>query len=218
MRVILNEYIHGLGCEGEVVVVKSGYGRNFLLPKGKALRETPENLQKFEEKRAELKARLHKLKSSAIELMEFLQKEPFIIESQASQEGHLYGTVRPLTIYNALVSKFSFLKRESVVLPHTIKEIGAYSFQLRIHPEVICSATVYVFPSQDEAHSYIKEAEEEAKREAAENAKKEALRQKELERELEREKEAAQAAIEMEASETDPEANTEEGISQNDPE
>ena len=167
MRVILNEYIHGLGQEGDVVVVKPGFGRNFLLPTGKALRHTEENLKKFETGKAERLARMHKLKDSAVELLKFLESEPFIITAQASQEGHLYGTVRPLTIFQALHERFPFVKKENVSMSRTIKEIGEYSFQLRIHNDVPITAQLYVFPSQEEALAYIKERDELAEKQAA---------------------------------------------------
>jgi len=174
VQVILNEYIHGLGHEGDVVKVKPGFGRNFLLPYGKALRHTKENLARFEKDRTERLARIHKLKDSAVEVLKFLEAEPFIVLSQASQEGHLYGTVRPLTIYKILHEKFPMIKKESICLPYTIKEIGEYSFQVRIHPEVTITAPLYVFPSQEEAMIYIEERDRKIKREAEEAAKRKA--------------------------------------------
>ena len=175
MQVILNEYIHGLGHEGDVVRVKPGFARNFLLPAGKALRHTEENLKKFESGKTERLARMHKLKDSAVELLNFLESEPFIITAQASQEGHLYGTVRPRTIYQSLHERFPFVKKESISMQKTVKEIGEYSFQLRIHDDVPITATLYVFPSQEEALAYIKARDIEAEKEA-EQKRKEALK------------------------------------------
>lgn len=215
MRVILNEYIHGLGQEGDVVIVKPGFGRNFLLPTGKALRHTEENLKKFETGKEERLARMHKLKGLAADLLKFLESEPFIITAQASQEGHLYGTVRPLTIFQALHTRFPFIKKESVNMPQTIKEIGEYTFQLRIHNDVPITATLYVFPSEEEAHTYIKERDILAEKQAAQKQKE----QLEAEKLAQQEKDLALSASTSqdegtETAEADSAPTTEEGAAQ----
>ena len=186
MRLILNEYIHGLGHEGDIVTVKRGFALNFLLPKKKAVRPTEENLKRFEETRAERVARGVKLKESTLEVAKFLEEAPFIVESKASQEGRLYGTVRAQTLFNALQKKFLFITKESVILPFVIKEVGEYTFQLRLHSEVPITATVYVFSSESEALAYIEERDKLAEIEARkqESKRQEALKEAEAQLEI----------------------------------
>ena len=191
MRVILTEYIYGLGQEGDTVTVTPGFGRNFLIPKGKALRFSEENAQQFNVRRAEIAARLNKLKDESIAVMNFLQEKPFIITTQANEKGQLYGMVRQQNIFAALHADFPCVTKDSIVMSSTIKEVGMYPVQVRLHPEVIINTNVYVFTSEQEALSFIENEKLESERKAKEEES-----QKELAKKLEEAEKAAAAAQE----------------------
>ncbi len=203
MRVILTEYIYGLGQEGDTVNVKPGFGRNFLIPQGKALRFSKENEESFASRRAEIAARLNKLKDSSLEVLDFLQKEPFIITTQANEKGQLYGTVRQQTVFNALHEKFSCITRTSILLSMTIKEVGAYPFQVRLHPEVTIDALLYVFTSEQEALDFIEAEKEEALRKEEERKAQIELAQKIAKAEKEAEAKAAEEQLQPDPAQGD---------------
>src|SRR6185312_13449586 len=151
MDVILLERIGKLGQMGDVVRVKDGFARNFLLPRGKALRATADNKARFEGMKAELQARNLELKSGAEKVASTLDGKSVTVLRQASEAGQLYGSVTTRDIASLLDTKDAPVSRSQVVLNAPIKAIGQYKVALALHPEVETTVTVIVARSADEA-------------------------------------------------------------------
>ncbi len=151
MEVILLERVAKLGQMGEVVRVKDGFARNYLLPKGKALRATKENRSRFETMKVELEARNLEQKSEAEKIAKKLDGQSFTVLRQAAEGGQLYGSVSPRDLA-ALVSEKGFaLNRAQIALNTPIKAIGLHKVPISLHPEVEVAITVAVARSADEA-------------------------------------------------------------------
>jgi len=151
MEVILLERIGKLGQMGDVVRVKDGFARNFLLPRGKALRATADNKKRFEDMKAELQAKSLELKGEAGTLASKLDGKAYIVLRQASESGQLFGSVSTRDIAGLLKVDGAEVGRSQIVLNAPIKTIGQYKVPLALHPEVEVSVTVTVARSADEA-------------------------------------------------------------------
>ena len=136
MQVILLERVAKLGQMGETVRVKDGYARNFLLPRGKALRATEANKKKFEGQRAQLEARNLELKSEAQGVADKLNGQSFVIIRQAGETGQLYGSVSTRDIAEAATAGGYSVGRNQVVLTSPIKAIGLHEVPVHLHAEV----------------------------------------------------------------------------------
>jgi len=151
MEVILLERIARLGQMGDVVRVKDGFARNFLLPRGKALRATEENRTRFEKMKSELEARSLTLKSEANQVARKLDGKSFTVLRQASESGQLFGSVSPRDLV-ALLGEGGFrVNRNQVALNAPIKTIGQHKVPIALHPEVEVSIGVIVARNEDEA-------------------------------------------------------------------
>ena len=151
MEVILLERIGKLGQMGDVVRVKDGFARNFLLPRGKALRATTENKSKFEGMKVELQARNLELKGHADTVAAKLDGKTIVVLRQASETGQLFGSVSTRDIAGMLNDDGAEVGRSQVVLNAPIKTIGQYKVPLALHPEVETIITVIVARSAGEA-------------------------------------------------------------------
>ncbi len=151
MEVILLERIAKLGQMGDVVRVKDGFARNFLLPNNKALRATADNRAKYEGMKAELEARNIAAKTEATKVAEKIDGRNIIIIRQASETGQLYGSVSVRDIISGLADDGVNVHRQQVLLDHPIKTIGQHGVSIAVHPEVEVSVSVTVARSQDEA-------------------------------------------------------------------
>ena len=151
MQVVLLERIAKLGQMGDVVTVKDGYARNFLLPQGKALRANKSNLERFENERAQLEARNLEQKSEAEGVKAKLDGEKVIIIRQSGETGQLYGSVSPRDIAEALTEKGFNLERGQIGLDAPIKVLGLYETKVTLHPEVSSTVTVNVARTEEEA-------------------------------------------------------------------
>lgn len=151
MDVILLERIAKLGQIGDRVRVKDGFARNFLLPRGKALRATEANLKKFEGQRAQLEARNLELKTEAQAAATKMDNTSIVIIRQAGQTGMLYGSVNTRDIADALSASGFSVSRNQVVLNAPIKNIGLYTLPVQLHPEVEVNVSVNVARSSEEA-------------------------------------------------------------------
>jgi large subunit ribosomal protein L9 len=151
MQVILLERIGRLGQMGDVVTVKDGFARNFLLPQGKALRATKANRERFEKERAQLEARNLELKSEAGAVAEKLQGKSFIIIRQAGDSGQLYGSVTTRDISAAVTEGGFSIERRQVMLDRPIKTLGLHDVRVGLHAEVEPHVTINVARSPDEA-------------------------------------------------------------------
>ena len=151
MQVILLERIGRLGQMGDVVKVKDGYARNFLLPLGKALRATKDNMTEFETRRVHLEARNLELKGEAEKVAEKLTGKTFVAIRTAGDTGQLYGSVSTRDMAEVIsVGGFS-IDRRQVVLEKPIKTLGLHVVRVQLHPEVIVKVSINVARSQDEA-------------------------------------------------------------------
>ena len=151
MDVILLERVAKLGQMGEVVSVKNGYARNYLLPQGKALRANEANLKDFEAQRAQLEARNLETKKEADALAAKLDGQTFIVIRSASDSGALYGSVTTRDAADAATEAGFTVDRKQIALDKPIKELGLHTMTVVLHPEVDAEITVNVARSQEEA-------------------------------------------------------------------
>jgi large subunit ribosomal protein L9 len=151
MQVILLERIGRLGQMGDVVTVKDGFARNFLLPQGKALRATEANRKRFERERAQLEARDLELKGEAQAVAAKLDGQSFIVIRQAGDTGQLYGSVSTRDIADAVTEGGFTVERRQVMLDRPIKSLGLHQLRVQLHAEVEPHITVNVARSADEA-------------------------------------------------------------------
>jgi large subunit ribosomal protein L9 len=151
MDVILLERVAKLGEMGELVKVKPGFARNYLLPRKKALRATKENRETFESRRAELEAANATRRQEAEGQASGVAGTVVVLVRQASDSGQLYGSVRPRDIAEALVAQGADIAREQVRLTSPIKNIGMHTVNIALHPEVVVEVTANVARSAEEA-------------------------------------------------------------------
>jgi large subunit ribosomal protein L9 len=151
MDVILLERIETLGQMGDVVKVKPGYARNFLLPQKKALRATKDNLKYFESQRAQLEAQNLKRRQDAEGVSGKMDNLSVVILRQAGETGQLYGSVSPRDIADAITAGGFTVDRRQVLLDTAIKALGLFKTRVALHPEVIVNVTVNVAQSEEEA-------------------------------------------------------------------
>ena len=151
MEVILLERVPRLGQMGEVVRVKDGFARNFLLPRGKALRATAENRTRFEAMKSDLQARSLALKSEAGHVAEKIDGKNFTVVRQASESGQLFGSVSPRDLVGILSTAGFNVSRGQIALNTPIKTIGQHKVQLLLHPEIETAITVIVARNSEEA-------------------------------------------------------------------
>jgi large subunit ribosomal protein L9 len=151
MDVILLERIGHLGQMGDVVRVKDGYARNFLLPSGKALRATSANRQKFERDREMLETRNAERRAAAQGDAGHIDGKAFVLIRQAGESGQLYGSVSTRDIAEAASAAGTHIERNQVLLDTPIKTIGLHQVRIALHPEVVIEVTANVARSADEA-------------------------------------------------------------------
>ena len=151
MQVILLERIGRLGQMGDVVNVKDGYARNFLLPRGKALRATEANKKKFDGQRVQLEARNLELKKEAEAVHEKLEGKTFVAIRQAGDTGQLYGSVSTRDIADIVTAGGFAIGRGQVTLDNPIKTLGMHEVRLQLHPEVMSKVSINVARSEEEA-------------------------------------------------------------------
>jgi large subunit ribosomal protein L9 len=151
MQVILLERIGRLGQMGDVVTVKNGFARNFLLPQGKALRATKDNMQEFQKTRVQLEARNLELKKDAEAVATKLDGKTFATIRQAGDTGQLYGSVSTRDIADVVKEGGFTVDRRQVVLEKPIKTLGIHAVKIALHPEVLVRVGINVARSQDEA-------------------------------------------------------------------
>ena len=151
MQVILLERVAKLGQMGDVVDVKPGYARNFLLPQGKALTASAANVASFEAQKAQLEARNLETKKEAEELGERLAGQQFIVIRSASDAGALYGSVTPRDAAEAATAGGFSVDKKQVALAQPIKELGLHDVHVILHPEVDITIQLNVARSEEEA-------------------------------------------------------------------
>ncbi len=151
MQVVLLERVEKLGQIGDVVKVKDGFARNYLLPKKKALRATKSNLALFETQRSQLEARNLERRKEAEQIGDKLKGKIFMLLRQAGDRGQLYGSVSPRDIAEAITTGGFSIARTQVPIDKAIKNIGLHEISVVLHPEVRVSVTINVARTEDEA-------------------------------------------------------------------
>ncbi|WP_026987100.1 50S ribosomal protein L9 [Fodinicurvata fenggangensis] len=174
MEVILLERIENLGQMGDVVKVRHGFARNFLLPQSKALRANEKNLEVFRQRRAQLEAENLKRRQEAEDVSKKLDGLQIIIIRQAGDSGQLYGSVSSKDIAEAITEAGATVTRNQVIQDRPIKSLGLHDIRVRLHPEVSVVVTINVARSQSEAElqqkagKFVSFEEQQAQEEAAE--------------------------------------------------
>ncbi|WP_210527500.1 50S ribosomal protein L9 [Rubellimicrobium arenae] len=151
MQVILLERVAKLGQMGEVVRVKDGYARNFLLPQGKAMRASDANIAKFDQQKAQLEARNLETRAEAQSAADRLNGQTFVVIRSASDAGALYGSVGPRDVAEAATNGGFSVDKRQVILNAPIKDLGIHTVTVRLHPEVDSEIRVNVARSPEEA-------------------------------------------------------------------
>jgi large subunit ribosomal protein L9 len=180
MEVILLQRIESLGQMGDVVKVKPGFARNYLLPQKKALRATKDNMARFEGQRAQLEAANLERRSDAEKVSGKLDGLTIVIVRQAGETGQLYGSVTARDIAEGVTEAGFTVVRNQVMMDRPIKMLGLHPVRVALHPEVVVTITVNVAKSEEEAEvqleagGFVSPAEAEARELAAEQAAEEA--------------------------------------------
>jgi large subunit ribosomal protein L9 len=177
MKVVLLERVDNLGAIGDVVTVKDGFARNFLLPRDKARRATAANLKNFEVERAAIEARNDKNKAEAGKVGEKIDGQTYVLIRQAGETGQLYGSVAARDVVEAVQAEGGKVERSQVVLNTPIKTLGVHEIVVRLHAEVSVTVKINIARSADEAErqaageDVIKSAYDEDRNAAAEQAR-----------------------------------------------
>jgi len=151
MQIILMERVAKLGQMGDVVNVKQGYARNFLIPTGKALRASAVNITSFEAQKAQLEARNLETKAEADSLASKLDGQRFVVIRSASDAGSLYGSVTTRDAADAAIEAGFSIDKKQAILLEPIKELGLHALIIRLHPEVSANIELNVARSAEEA-------------------------------------------------------------------
>ena len=162
MQVILRADVENLGRLGEVVTVKPGYGRNYLLPQGMAMPATKANLKVFELERKKLQAEMDALRTAAGQLGDRIKNVDIVITMRVGENDKLYGSVTSAVIADALVEKGIEIDRRRVIIDAPIRTIGTFPVRVRLHADVVAEFSITVQP--EEHHHY---EDEQAPAEAA---------------------------------------------------
>ena len=152
MQVILRADVENLGRLGDVVTVKAGYGRNYLLPQGMAMPATKANQKVFELERKKLQAEMDALRSAAGELGERIKKAAIVITMRVGENDKLYGSVTSSVIADALLEKGIEIDRRRVIIDAPIRTIGEFPVRVRLHADVVVEFNIKVQP--EEHHIY----------------------------------------------------------------
>lgn len=212
MEVILLERIGKLGQMGDIVTVKDGFARNYLLPKGKALRATEDNKARFEKERVQLEARNLELKKEAEGVSTKLDSQTFVVIRQAGDTGQLYGSVSTRDIADIITAAGFSVARNQVQLDKPIKVLGLHPLHITLHPEVIVTVDINVARSQDEAVRQARGEDVTAQTEEVEEEETIAVEEVFEDEEL-----AQQVEEELQAEETVPPDETEDETAEDEP-
>jgi large subunit ribosomal protein L9 len=156
MKVILLERVERLGALGDVVTVKDGFARNFLLPRSKALRANSANMKVFESRRGDIEASNARAREAASRTGEKLDGSSYVMIRQAGESGHLYGSVAGRDVADAVAAEGGKVDKSMVILDKPIKTMGIHAVKVRLHPEVTITVTINIARSADEAERQAK--------------------------------------------------------------
>jgi large subunit ribosomal protein L9 len=160
MKVILKEDVKALGSIGEIVNVKNGYARNYLIPKGLAVRADAKNLKEFEHHKRMIEFKLNKIKILAEQLRDKIEEIELNIPQKLGKSGKLFGSVTSLVLEKELEKKGLDIDRKKIMLKEPIKTLGNFTIDVKLHPEVIAKLKVNVIAEEEEKAKEEKEKEE----------------------------------------------------------
>jgi len=151
MKVLLLQDVEKLGLEGEVVTVKDGYGRNYLIPKGLAIEATPSVLKDLEEQRRQQARKLAHQREEAQRMAEELAKTEVVIRAKVGEENRIFGTVTSTQVADYLAQKGFKIDRRRIEMPEDIRMLGVYTARVKLHPEVVAQIKIRVEPETAES-------------------------------------------------------------------
>ena len=144
MRILLREQVENLGNPGDVVNVKSGYARNYLLPYNLAVEVTDENVRRIQKEQEERRKEMEKMQLELADLKEKLEQTCCTVIAQATEEGRLYGSVTPAMVSEALAKKGMDIAEKSIIIEEAIKELGIYEIKVQLAPEIEAITKLWV--------------------------------------------------------------------------
>jgi len=144
MKIILKEDVKDVGHMGEMLAVKDGFARNFLLPRGLALEANPKNVKALEHEKRKIQEKVKKAKSSAEEIASRISAVTVTIKAKAGEEEKLFGSVTAIDIAEALKKEGLDIDRKKIVLEEPLKRLGSYTVSVKVHPDVSAQFTVQV--------------------------------------------------------------------------
>jgi len=150
MKVILREDVDTLGSMGDIVTVKKGFARNYLLPRNLAVEANPRNIKEFEHHKRIIQEKANKVRNAAQILAEKIASSPVVIKARAGEEEKLFGSVTNIDIEKALKESGFDIDRRRIMLDEPIKRLGEYNVKIKIHPEVTANLTVQVIGKEDD--------------------------------------------------------------------
>lgn len=169
MKVLLKEDVIKLGSCGDEVEVKDGYGRNFLIPTGKAIRATPKNLKQFNHQKSIVQRKSKKLKGEAETVADTIAKATLTVTKKVGDQGKLFGAVTSQELADLLVAKGISLDKRKIQMAEPIKALGEFKVPVKLHPEVIAEINLSVVAAESQEPQESKEAQEPKEAETAES-------------------------------------------------
>jgi len=146
MKVILKQDVETLGSTGDIVTVKNGYGRNYLIPRGLAILATPSNVKVVEEIRRQTSHRLERLVNDAKELARQLEKLDIVISARVGEESRIFGSITTQQVADVLASKGLEIDRRKIELQEEIRALGVYPATIKLHGDVTAEVKIQVVP------------------------------------------------------------------------
>lgn len=150
MEIILLENVETLGMRGDIVRVKDGYARNYLLPRGVGAKVTPENLKKLDSLKKKMQQEELERKGMLREMAARLNSVSLTIQAKVTSEGHLFGSVSSQMVHDALTAEGIELDPKTIRLEENIKEVGVYTVPVHLHPEIQAKLRVWVVEEREE--------------------------------------------------------------------
>jgi large subunit ribosomal protein L9 len=144
MKVILTQDIAGVGSIGDLVTVKDGFGRNYLIPEGKGIQATSQNIKKVEHQKRQIREQLNKTKREAEKLAARIEEVSCTVAKAAGEEEKLFGSVTSMDIEASLKLEGIEIDRRKIILPEPLKALGIYQIPIKLHPEVVATLKLWV--------------------------------------------------------------------------
>ena len=149
MKIILREDVETLGSMGDIVTVKKGFARNYLLPRNLAVEANPRNIKEFEHHKRIIQEKANKVRNAAQILAEKIASKPVVIKAKAGEEDKLFGSVTNIDIQKALKESGFDIEKRKIIIEEPIKRLGEYNVKVKFHPEVTANLTVQVIREEN---------------------------------------------------------------------